>query len=70
MAAGDLTVGLANQALDKGLADLFAFGRGFVGNPDLPERMRIGAPLTPPDMGSFYGGGAKGLTDWPVYAPA
>jgi hypothetical protein len=32
--------------------------------------MRIGAPLTPPDMGSFYGGGAKGLTDWPVYAPA
>ena len=70
MAAGDLTVGLANQALETGLADLFAFGRGFVGNPDLPERMRIGAPLTPPDLGSFYGGGAKGLTDWPVYTAA
>ena len=58
---------LAEQALAEG-ADLVAFGRPFIANPDLVERMRRGAPLNPPDKTTFYGGGAKGYTDYPALA--
>ena len=47
-------------------ADLIAFGRPFISNPDLPERLRRGGPFTPPDPATFYGGGAEGYTDWPT----
>jgi N-ethylmaleimide reductase len=56
---------LAEEALDEG-ADLVAFGRAFIANPDLVERLRANAPLNEPDRTTFYGGGAKGYTDYPA----
>ncbi len=43
-----------------------AFGRPFIANPDLVERLRRGAPLNTPDVSTFYGGGEKGYTDYPT----
>ncbi|GIH97245.1 alkene reductase [Planobispora siamensis] len=48
-------------------ADLIAFGRAFLANPDFVERLRTGAPLNHPDPATYYGGGARGYTD---YSPA
>ncbi len=45
--------------------DMVAFGRAFIANPDLVERLRIGAPLNEGDRATYYGGGAKGYTDYP-----
>jgi N-ethylmaleimide reductase len=56
----------AAEALRMGHADAVAFGRSFVANPDLPERIRDGAALTPFDRSTAYGGGAQGYTDYPV----
>jgi N-ethylmaleimide reductase len=56
---------LANKALTANEADLIAFGKPFIANPDLVERLRLGAPLNTPDKATFYGGGAKGYTDYP-----
>ena len=56
---------LAEQALANG-ADLVAFGKLFIANPDLVQRMRLEAPLNPPDKTTFYGGGARGYTDYPA----
>ena len=56
---------LAEQALERG-ADLVAFGRPYIANPDLVERLRTGAPLNAPDKATFYGGGAEGYTDYPA----
>jgi N-ethylmaleimide reductase len=61
---------LAREALRRGLADLIAFGRLFIANPDLVERLRIGAPLNELDRETLYGGGAKGYTDYPLLTPA
>jgi N-ethylmaleimide reductase len=58
---------LADQALGEG-ADLVAFGRPYIANPDLVERLRKEAPLNAPDKATFYGGGAKGYTDYPALA--
>ena len=58
---------LAEQALAGG-ADLVAFGRPYIANPDLVERLRKEAPLNAPDKTTFYGGGAKGYTDYPALA--
>ena len=54
------------RALDKGCADLVGFGRLFIANPDLPERVRTGAELAEPDRATFYGGGEHGYTDYPA----
>jgi len=43
-----------------------AFGRPFIANPDLVERLRHGAPLNPVDVSTFYGGGERGYTDHPT----
>lgn len=59
---------LANARLLEGQADLFAFGRPFIGNPDLVERLEIGAPLAALDPATLYGGGAQGYTDDPTLA--
>jgi N-ethylmaleimide reductase len=59
---------LAEQELAAGNADLFAFGRAFIANPDLVERLKTGAPLNPLDPTTLYGGGAKGYTDYPALA--
>jgi N-ethylmaleimide reductase len=61
---------LANKVLAANEADLIAFGKPFIANPDLVERLRRGAPLNVPDKATFYGGGAKGYTDYPVLGEA
>jgi len=58
----------AEQALLDQRGDLIAFGRPFLANPDLVARMRKHAPLTAPDMATFYVPGAKGYTDYPALA--
>ncbi len=60
----------AEQAIDEGLADLIAFGRLYLANPDLAERFREDAPLNEPDPATFYGGGAEGYTDYPTLEEA
>jgi 2,4-dienoyl-CoA reductase-like NADH-dependent reductase (Old Yellow Enzyme family) len=55
-----------NAVLARGDADLVAFGKLFIANPDLPLRFRIGAPLNPPHEQSFYGGDARGYIDYPA----
>jgi N-ethylmaleimide reductase len=65
MANNGYNLELAQQAIASGAADLIAFGRPFISNPDLVERLRQNAPLTPPDQKTFYGGGAEGYTDYP-----
>lgn len=57
---------LAQQAVASGRADVVAFGRDFISNPDLVRRLREGAPLSPLDMGTLYGGNATGYTDYPA----
>lgn len=57
---------LANKVLEQGAADLIAFGKPFISNPDLVERLKAGAPLNDWDKNTFYGGGAKGYTDYPT----
>lgn len=64
--AGGFDTASAEQALVDGQADLIAFGRPFISNPDLVARMQAGAPLTAPDFGSFYTPGAQGYTDYPA----
>ena len=59
---------LANKQLDANAADLIAFGKPFISNPDLVERLKKGAPLNAFDKATFYGGGAKGYTDYPTLA--
>ncbi|MGG4605098.1 alkene reductase [Paenalcaligenes sp. Me131] len=66
--AGNYTAERANAALEQGWADLIGFGRSFIANPDLPERLRLGAPLNEPKRESFFGGDATGLTDYPTLA--
>jgi N-ethylmaleimide reductase len=58
----------ANQVLERGEADLVAFGVPYIANPDLVERFKNDAPLNAPDFGTFYAGEEKGYTDYPVYA--
>jgi N-ethylmaleimide reductase len=60
------TLELANKVLEANEADLIAFGKLFLANPDLVERLKAGAPLNEPDKATFYGGGAKGYTDYPA----
>jgi N-ethylmaleimide reductase len=58
---------LAQQAVEAG-ADLVAFGKAYIANPDLVERLQVGGPFNAPDKMTFYGGGAKGYTDYPALA--
>ncbi|MFT4276625.1 MAG: alkene reductase [Rhodopseudomonas sp.] len=61
---------LADKQLDANAADLIAFGKPFISNPDLVERLKRNAPLNEPDKPTFYGGGAKGYTDYPTLESA
>lgn len=56
----------AQAAIDSGVADAVSFGRAFLANPDLPERLRSGAPLNQWDMATWYGGGREGYVDYPA----
>jgi N-ethylmaleimide reductase len=57
---------LAEQAVTDGRADLIAFGRPFIGNPDLVRRLWENAPLNDLQEDKLYGGGAAGYTDYPT----
>ena len=65
--AGRYNAEKAEQALADGLADMIGFGRPFVANPDLPNRMKNGYPLADHVSETLFGGAEKGLTDYPVY---
>jgi N-ethylmaleimide reductase len=56
----------AEAAIAAGLVDAVAFGTAFLANPDLPERLRRGAALNPPDPDTFYSPGPVGYTDYPT----
>ena len=53
-------------AIEDGHADAITFGRPFIANPDLPERIRLGADWAEPDPDTFYGGDEEGYTDYPA----
>ena len=64
--AGGYDAATAEAALQAQEADLIAFGRPFLANPDLVQRMKTGAAMNAPDMASFYTADAKGYTDYPA----
>ena len=69
ISAGGYVRESALNTVEEGRADAIAFGRSFIANPDLVERLRRNAGLNPYDRSTFYGGGAKGYTDYP-FLPA
>jgi len=76
--AGGKAAWMVNNGYDKALAekavadgaDIVAFGVPYIANPDLVERLRADAPLNKADKSTFYGGGAKGYTDYPTLQQA
>jgi N-ethylmaleimide reductase len=66
IAAGGFTRDSAQAIVAAGSADLVAFGRDFISNPDLPQRLRLVLPLNRYDRTTFYGGDARGYTDYPA----
>jgi N-ethylmaleimide reductase len=56
----------ANEAIEEGRADLVAFGKPFISNPDLVTRLYLNAPLAPANRETFYGGADQGYTDYPL----
>ena len=62
------TKALAEKAVANGYADLVAFGKLFIANPDLVSRLKENVELNAPDSATFYGGTAKGYTDYPTAA--
>jgi N-ethylmaleimide reductase len=74
--AGGKGAWMVNNGYDKALAekavadgaDLVAFGRPFIANPDLVRRLHEDATMNTPDQTTFYGGGVKGYTDYPALA--
>jgi N-ethylmaleimide reductase len=66
--AGLYTADRAARLVEAGLADLVAFGRPFIANPDLPERIANGWPLNALNAASLYGGAEQGFTDYPRYS--
>ena len=59
---------LAESTVPSGGADIIAFSKPFIFNPDLVRRLREKAPLNTLDKATLYGGGAKGYTDYPALA--
>lgn len=66
MANGAYTAERAEQSLQAGQSDFISFGSLFISNPDLPNRFQQNAALAPADQSTFYGGDAKGYTDYPT----
>jgi N-ethylmaleimide reductase len=64
--SGGYDLARAERDLEAGKCDLVAFGKPFLANPDLIERLKVGAALNAPDMSTFYTPGAKGYTDYPA----
>ncbi|MCL1065787.1 alkene reductase [Shewanella olleyana] len=65
--AGKYDADKAEQVIEAGLADMIGFGRPFVANPDLPNRIKHGYPLAAHDPATLFGGAEKGLTDYSDY---
>ncbi|MFZ4761228.1 MAG: alkene reductase [Alphaproteobacteria bacterium] len=65
ISAGGYDGAMAKQAVETGAVDAVAFGRWFISNPDLPERLRQNAELNTYDRSTFYGGAEKGYVDYP-----
>jgi N-ethylmaleimide reductase len=70
IAAGGFNGESAEAILQAGDADLVAFGRHFIANPDLPERLRQNLPLNAYDRPTFFGGTEVGYTDYALYEDA
>jgi N-ethylmaleimide reductase len=70
IAAGGFEPDTAEEVVENGDADLVAFGRYFLANPDLPRRIQLGLPLNEYDRNTFYTFDARGYTDYPSYAGA
>jgi N-ethylmaleimide reductase len=66
--AGAVEVAEGDGLIDSGLADAIAFGRWFVSNPDLPERLRRQWPIAEADRATFYTQERQGYVDYPTYA--
>ncbi len=64
--AGGFTRASAEETLNRGIADAIAFGRLFIANPDLPQRLAMNTELNHYDRSTFYGGGKTGYTDYPA----
>jgi N-ethylmaleimide reductase len=56
------------RAVESGYADVVAFGKAYISNPDLVHRLRDDLPLNAWNSERFYGGGADGYTDYPALA--
>ena len=67
ISAGGFEPDTAKSIIEKGDADLVAFGRHFISNPDLPKRIKLGLPLTDYDRKTFYTFDFHGYTDYPFY---
>jgi N-ethylmaleimide reductase len=68
ISCGGHTPETAARMVESGEADLIAFGKPYISNPDLVERIRQNLPLAEADKETFYHGGARGYTDYPVYS--
>lgn len=68
IANNNLKADSARALLDTGQAEAVSFGRAFIANPDLVERIAAGAPLAKPDYALLYTGEARGYTDYPAMA--
>jgi N-ethylmaleimide reductase len=68
IAAGGFEPDSGEAIIANGNADLVAFGRHFIANPDLPERIKVGAPLSKSDRATFYTFDAHGYTDYPTFS--
>ena len=60
----------APEVVESGAGDAVSFGRPFISNPDLVERLRTGAELSPDNMATWYSHGAEGYTDYPALSPS
>jgi NADH:flavin oxidoreductases, Old Yellow Enzyme family len=65
-----MTAESAEELIGSDVIDLAAFGQPYISNPDLVGRLRTGAPLTPPDRTTYFGGDATGYTDYPAATPS
>jgi N-ethylmaleimide reductase len=68
LSAGGYTPETAKHTIESGLADAIAFGRSYIANPDLVERIQTGEALNAYNRATFYGGTEKGYTDYPFIA--
>ncbi len=67
IASGGFDAQSAEAEISDGIGDLVAFGKPFIANPDLVERIRLGRPFAKSDAATHYGATEKGYTDYPIF---